>query len=217
MQHSKGTSLSKTSTEPLNNIVLIVLALSCLLQLVGRWRRVTSYPLHVAEAQGGMIGNTTFLLVGGFKDSFNATAREAYSLDTSNEAAGWTRHNDMPSRVGITHAGFAVVNGTKFYMCGGYVGGTPGRHTHRCLVLDPSRPAGKQWSSFRSLPGGGRGGGGMVYDSTLEALIFAGGAQRPVANSYVTVDYNNTWMYSLRSAAPGARWIPKAALSWQPH
>jgi hypothetical protein len=157
-----------------------------------------------------MIGST-FLLISGFKDAYNATTNHTYSLDTTNATAVWVRQDDVPIRSGITHSGHVVARG-QFFMCGGYVGGHPGPHTNRCFVLDLSQPKGLQWKPFPSLPSG-RAGGGLVYDTAMDALIFSGGAQRPVPGSIFAVDYNTTWMYSFR--ALGAKWVRKAPIPYR--
>jgi hypothetical protein len=57
---------------------------------------------------------------------------------------------------------------------------------------------------------GGRAGGGMVYDSTLNALIYSAGATRPIPQKRTALDHSNTWMYSLSN--PTAGWIAKAPM-----
>jgi N-acetylneuraminic acid mutarotase len=78
-------------------------------------------------------------------------------------------------------------------------------------VYDHSQPpgVGKQWSLFAKLPDG-RAGGAMVYDSTLNALIFSGGAKRPIAQKRTAVDYSSTWLYSLSN--PSAGWVARAPM-----
>lgn len=179
-------------------------------KFVGTWSgRNPKYPIHVAEAQGAMIGNTMFL-VSGFSVNYQTTTTRCYAMDTTASRIVWQRMDDLPGTVGTTHAP-SVVIGTKFYMCGGYVGGHPGPQSDKCFVYDNSVAPGnaKQWSSFLSLPDG-RGGGGMVYDTKRNSLIFASGAKRPQAGNAFAVDYNNTWMYSF--ADPSAGWVPKASI-----
>jgi hypothetical protein len=159
----------------------------------------------VAEAQGAMMG-ATLVVVSGFLRRFKQVTRRTYSIDTSRHFPRWRRRDNHPIHLGITHAGSAVV-GTKFYMCGGYVGGHPGPHTDACYVWDSNRPWRKQWSSFAPLPGGGRAGGGMFYDSQLNALFYTAGAQR---HDGITIDFNDTWMYALNDTAAG--WVPKAPI-----
>jgi hypothetical protein len=89
-----------------------------------------------------------------------------------------------------------------------YLGGHPGQATNKCRVFDHSKAPGKgQWSSFPDLPGP-RGGGGMVYDSVRNSLVFAAGATRPVVGSANTIDHPTTWTISL--SEPGAQWVQKA-------
>jgi Galactose oxidase, central domain len=54
--------------------------------------------------------------------------------------------------------------------------------------------SGKQWQEFPSLPDG-RAGASMVYNPDLNALIFAGGAERPVTGKPHAVNFAHTWMY----------------------
>jgi hypothetical protein len=99
------------------------------------------------------------------------------------------------------------------YLCGGYVGGTPGPHTDACLVFDHSKAAGgTQWSSITKLPNTGRAGGGMVYDAASNALYYAAGATRVAGTNHAT-DHNSTWKYSFD--APNDGWIPKAVIPFK--
>jgi hypothetical protein len=117
---------------------------------------------------------------------------------------------------GMTHCAFTALN-NKFYMCGGYAGGNPGGvkglTTDVCLVLDPFKPSGQQWSSttLPKLPQGGQSGGGMVYDTAMNALFVSGGARR--FSGQPTLDVDNTWMYSF--ANPSAGWVAKAPMPYK--
>jgi hypothetical protein len=114
--------------------------------------------------------------------------------------------DDLPAPDGVTHAGFAVV-GQKLYMCGGYLGGNPGPDIPDCFVYDHSVQPGTsgQWSAFQPLPEG-RGGGGMVYDTNRNSLIFAAGADRK-QGSRDTYDPPTTWMYDFDNVSAG--WVQK--------
>jgi hypothetical protein len=83
-----------------------------------------------------------------------------------------------------------------------FIGGHPGPHTDACFVYDHAIApgSGNQWSSLPPLPSG-RSGGGLDYSGTLNALIYAGGAQRD--SNYV--DFPHTWMYVLGSSAGWVR------------
>lgn len=62
------------------------------------------------------------------------------------------------------------------------------------------------WSAFTSLPED-RAGGGLVYNSVDEELIFASGAFRPVPGNAYAVDYATTWTYDLKKlGTPDAEW-----------
>jgi hypothetical protein len=128
------------------------------------------YPINVAEAQGSMIGSD-FVIFSGFKNGYSNATTETYALDMTIADASWRRMDDMPFPQGLTHLGIAVA-GMKAYICGGYVGGSLGTHADNCFIYDHSKLPGfgQQWSSFASVPMGGRSGGGLIYDSTLNAL-----------------------------------------------
>lgn len=174
---------------------------------MGDWQSLKCYRFPIAEAQGAMIDGKNLFIVAGFLSRFKRVTRKTFSLDTSRPRAIWRRRDNHPREGGTTHAGFVVVNNI-FYMCGGYLGGHPGQHTDGCYSFDISKPRRSQWTSFASLPDDGRAGGGLFYDSTANALFFAAGAKRLDG---ITIDYNNTWMYSLDDGNPNASgWISKA-------
>jgi N-acetylneuraminic acid mutarotase len=154
-----------------------------------------------------MIGRD-FVIFSGFKNGYSMATTETYALDMSSTNAQWRRMDDMPFPLGLTHLGIAV-NGMKAYLCGGYVGGSLGTHAGNCFVYDHSKPAGsgQQWTSFAPIPMGGRSGGGMIYDSTMNAIVYAAGSQRPIEGVTDAVDFTNTWMYSLNN--PNAGWVSK--------
>ena len=181
-------------------------------QLLGNWEGANSaatvpYPIQVAEAQGAMIGSD-FVITSGFNGGYSTATPETYALDMFTPNAPWRRMDDMPFPLGLTHLGIAV-KGMKAYVCGGYVGGSLGIHNGSCFEYDHSvAPGSGQWTNFSSIPDGGRSGGGMIYDATLDALIYSAGSQRPKRGSKGAIDFRNTWMYSLQN--PGAGWVPKA-------
>jgi N-acetylneuraminic acid mutarotase len=152
-----------------------------------------------------------FMLVSGYSGNWDFTTPATKMLDVVNPTATWQNLDNHPQPQGITHGAFAVVGGTKFYMCGGYVGGGHGPTTNACYVLDITKPSGQQWASFASLPDRGRAGGGMVYDSATNSLIFAGGAVREFQND-LAKDFNNTWMYSLSNSQNG--WVAQAPIPY---
>jgi len=166
------------------------------------------YPKLLAESQGGVIGDY-LLLTGGFDYSFSETTTDTYKLDLTDPDAAWQKQDSYPLADGITH-GAAVVIGDKFYICGGYLGGHPGPHIPNCFVFDNTVEPGTigQWSALPDMPDG-RGGGGLVHDSTLNALTYAGGAERPNADQWFyfsavyTVDYQNTWTLDLDNLEAG--------------
>jgi len=81
-------------------------------------------------------------------------------------------------------------------------------HIDTCLVYDHGKsPGSGQWSKLPSLPEG-RAGGGMVYDSDTNSLIFSAGAERPKAGDPNAFDYRHTWVLNLGNS--GAGWKAKA-------
>jgi len=151
-----------------------------------------------------MIGND-FVIISGFRGSYRAATAENYALDTTNSNASWRRMDDLPElqSQGITHGAFVVI-GNKFYMCGGYLGGHPGPHIKTCLVYDHSiAPGSGQWGYLPDLPEG-RAGGGMIYDTNSNSLVYAGGAERPNPGSSAdAVDYRHTWKLDLGNLDAG--------------
>lgn len=169
-----------------------------------------AYPIPVAESQGTIIGND-LLLVGGFNNGYGQATNQTWAMDTTSSTVLWRQMDDHPIPTGITHASLAIA-GTKFYMCGGYVGGDPGQATSLCYVFDHSKaPTTGQWSTFAPLPDV-RAGGGLVYNTQRNALYYSGGAMRPQVGVATAVDYNTTWMYSLNN--PSAGWVSKAPIPY---
>jgi Galactose oxidase, central domain len=155
-----------------------------------------------------MIGND-FVIFSGFKNGYANATTETYALNMSEPKAVWKRMDDMPFAQGITHQGLVVV-GTKAFLCGGYIGGSLGMHTDQCFVYDHLNPAGKQWSSFTPLPKGGRSGGAMIYDTRMNAIMYAGGSQRATQGQRVAIDYKDSWLYSFDN--PTAGWVQQSSI-----
>jgi len=144
-----------------------------------------------------MIGDD-FMIVSGFSKDWQSTTKKVFALNVSEKDAIWRRMDNFPGqgRNGITHAATAIVE-NKFFMCGGYVGGNPGPATDRCFEYDHTvKPGNGQWSSLPKLPDA-RAGGGMVYDTNMNALFFSGGAMRPIPNERYAEDKLDTWMLDL--------------------
>lgn len=51
-----------------------------------------------------------------------------------------------------------------------------------------------------------RAGSGMVYDKVNDALIYTGGATRPVDGAAGTIEYTTSWMYYFGDSL--SRWVP---------
>jgi len=72
-----------------------------------------------------------------------------------------------------------------------------------CVVYDNTIAAGNgQWTALPSLPDG-RAGGGMIYDTASNSLVFAGGAERPDPSHPHAVDYQHTWKLNLGNIGAG--------------
>jgi N-acetylneuraminic acid mutarotase len=168
----------------------------------------------VAESQGGLIGND-MVVVSGFSTGWNYTTPKVYAYDTSVRGAQWREMDNIPVPEGLTHTGHVVVNCTKLYMCGGYVGNyTPYNPvpTSDCYQYNHKATAGTQWQKLPSLPGP-RAGGSMHYDQNKNSLTFACGASRSdVKNASTTVDHNDVWELSLDNLAAG--WQTKAPIPY---
>jgi hypothetical protein len=148
---------------------------------------VRPYPLPLAESMGAMIGKD-LVVVSGFDGSFDTVTKKVYALDTTDLNAIWRAMDDVPTAQGFSHAAYSV-NGTILYICGAYVGPSPGPDSQICLKYDHAASTGTQWSFLPPLPGG-RGGSGMFYMKETNSLLFATGAVR---QPDVWVDYNQTW------------------------
>jgi len=162
-------------------------------------------------SQGAIIDGE-FIVNGGYNAERyprlpTATA-ETYVLNVTDPDAAWIRMDDIPIPEGVTHTATAQV-GTKWYLCGGSLGGNPGPDTAECYVYDQEEEpgSGKQWSRLPDLPEK-RSAAGMVYDSTRNALFFAGGAIRPIQNILgiiYSIDKRDHWMLDLNNTEAG--WV----------
>lgn len=173
----------------------------------------TAYPFKLAEAQGMIVGDK-YVIYGGFKDAWITPTAATHTLDLTNPAATWQRDDDIPQPTGLTHGAHIHV-GNKLYNCGGYVGPHPGVHTTQCIVYDSSMPPGARWTTMTPMPvGHGKGGGGMFYNTALNAMYYISGAQRFISasGSLTTRDLNSTFMYSFNNPTDG--WVRKADLPY---
>jgi len=186
-------------------------------QFVGGWEPAKQNPKVLSEAQGAVIGHH-WVIFGGFDTGYDQATADTYALDLDDPNAEWVKQDDYPLAPGITHAANVVVD-SKLYVCGGYLGGHPGPHVEQCFVFDFTISAGTtgQWSSLSDLPAG-RGGGGLTYDTTLNTLTYAGGAERPNAGvtffpildyftRVYTIDYRHAWTLDLNDMAAG--WVER--------
>lgn len=182
------------------------------MKFVGAWEDLAPYPVEAVVAQGTMFGDD-FVIISGFDftnfPSLPTAHVEVYALDVSDPKATWRRMDDCPVSEGITHTATAKV-GSRFYLCGGSIGGNPGPDTDVCYVYDHSIDPGTsgQWSLLTRLPAN-RTAGGMVYDSKRNALYYGGGATHPFSLIAIifSVDHRDHWMLDLGNVEAG--WIPK--------
>jgi hypothetical protein len=223
-----------------------MLSLSCLIvQFIGNWGSSgtnMSYPLQLAEGQGGMLGTDLFI-AGGFVSGFKNCTPACYARNVNVPGAPWRRMDDIPISAGITHGAVAIV-GMKFYMCGGYVfgicfvlhwidlpthrvsphvrsffsfrfvGGHPGPDTAGCFVYNHANIPGGGEPQWTSLPSlpSGRAGGSLVYITAQNALLYTGGAKRTGAQYY---DYQDSWLLPLDlNGGSSAAWIAKPNLPY---
>jgi hypothetical protein len=174
-------------------------------QFIGAWQSLLpNYPFGTNEPHGTLIGND-LLHIMGFINGYSDATTKVYARDVTVFNSPWRRMDDVPTlTTGITHAATVLV-GTKVYLCGGYLGPHPGQHVPHCFVYDHSIApgSGQQWSLFPQLPNNGTAGAGMIYDSTQNALFYAGGGQRINPGDVHPVDLNNTWKYSFNNPSLG--------------
>lgn len=171
-------------------------------QFEGDWEYFTRYPIGLAEGQGGLIGND-LVIVSGFSDNYTHATLESYALNLEDPTAEWRRVDDLPLKMGITHAAYVIVD-TKMYMCGGNFGGFPGETSNDCLLYNHEMSSGSQWSLLPDLPEA-RMGGAMLFDEASNTLIFAGGLNRPPGE--IPQDHDDVWVLSLDDI--GAGWFAK--------
>jgi hypothetical protein len=176
-------------------------------QLIGSWEKWTSYPLPIAESLGAMIGDD-FVVVSGYTGNWGQVTKKVYAYNVKDPAAIWREMDDVPVDIGFSHAAFAV-DGMVMYICGGYIGATPGPHTDKCLKYYHTNEKGKQFEFLPNLPEG-RGGGGLFYMKSSNSLLFSLGAIRPAGNAF---DQRNTWELSLDNL--GAGWQDRQDIPYE--
>ena len=84
----------------------------------------------MAESEGLRIGKDLVVISGFTKTFIGNLSRQVYAYDTTQNplwSSKWRTMDDIPSIIPSTHAGFVLVNDTDLYLCGGYIGGHPGR------------------------------------------------------------------------------------------
>jgi Kelch motif len=183
-------------------------------KFVGGWESVgPKYPFSTDEAEGLIIGND-LVQFSGYTQRFASATNFTYAKDITIPGSAWRRMGNVPVEIALTHVA-SVLIGTKVYICGGYTGISGGRHSPDCFVYDHSLPPGPgQWSTtaIPSLPHGGTGGAGMIYDAASNSLFYTGGAQRFSLGSKEATDLTNTFKYSFSD--PSVGWVPSTPLPY---
>jgi hypothetical protein len=151
---------------------------------------------------GAMIGKD-FVVVSGFTGNWDKVTKKVYALDTTDSKAVWREMDEVPTSQGFSHAAFAV-DGLTMYICGQYVGPSPGPDAPTCLKYEHGASKGKQWSFLPDLPDG-RGGGGMFYLKETNSLLYSTGAIRHGGN---WIDFKSTWELKLSNIRDGWKTLP---------
>jgi N-acetylneuraminic acid mutarotase len=136
------------------------------------------------------------VLVSGFTGGFSKVTQKVYAYNTRDPQATWREMDDVPVE-GFSHAGFAV-DGLTMYICGAYVGPSPGPESKVCLKFTPAAPKGQQFVRLPDMPEG-RGGGGLNHIKETNSLVYAAGATR----STQTIDSNRTFELDLDNLDAG--------------
>jgi hypothetical protein len=163
------------------------------------------YPIPIGESQGGMVGNS-FYVVSGFSGSFSTLTKRVYGFDTTNPNAEWVRMDDVPVPA-FSHSSYAV-DGQYMYICGAYVGPTPGPDSDICLKFTPNNGSGSQWSFLPKMPIS-RGGGGLLHIQATNSLLYATGSTRRGS----TVDYQDVYELFLDNLSAG--WIERQDIPYK--
>ena len=144
---------------------------------------------------GAMVGDD-MVLVSGFSGSFSKVTKKVYAYNTRDPKATWREMDDVPVP-GFSHASYAV-DGLILYICGAYVGRTPGPDSKVCLKFTPASPKGKQWIRLPDMPEG-RGGGGLNHIKETNSLVYSAGATR----TGKTIDFQTTFELDLDNLSAG--------------
>jgi hypothetical protein len=151
---------------------------------------------------GAMIGDD-FVIVSGFFDGFDGVTKKVYALKTTDPTAVWREMDEVPTDQGFSHAAYSI-KGTVMFVCGAYVGPTPGPDSPICLQYDHSAPTGQQWDFLPELPDG-RGGGSLHYLEETNSIMFSTGAIRGDGK---WEDMDNVWELSLDNIDAGWKDLP---------
>jgi N-acetylneuraminic acid mutarotase len=129
-----------------------------------------------------------------------------YAYNTKDPSAKWREMDEVPVP-GFSHASYAV-DKTIMYVCGAYVGPTPGPDSRICLKYNHNAPKGQQWSRLPDMPES-RGGGGLNHIKETNSLLYSGGATR----RGMTIDYNTTFELDLDNLSAG--WVYRQPLPYK--
>jgi hypothetical protein len=151
---------------------------------------------------GAMIGDD-LVVVSGFDDGFDGVTKRVYALKTSDPTADWREMDPVPTDDGFSHAAYSVKD-SIMYICGAYVGPSPGPDSPICLKYNHAAAKGKQWSYLPELPDG-RGGGSLHYLEETNSLMFSTGAIRSDGS---WEDMDNVWELSLNNVNAGWKDLP---------
>lgn len=155
------------------------------------WESRAAAPIGRSEGQGAVVGGRLYVF-GGFSVGLTTTARS----DVYDPATGvWSRLPDMPEQ--LTHS-TAVVDGSRIWLVGGYVGNHPGPSTTSVWVFDTAT---RSWARGPSLPQARGAGAASLLGRQLH---FFGGSTRI---SGVTTDRPEHWSLDLDG---GTTWQRRA-------
>ncbi|PXF43252.1 Kelch-like protein terF [Gracilariopsis chorda] len=169
------------------------------------WSSQANYPLPLLESAGGMLrtkdGKNLLMVAGGYFDNADLhTTKEAYVLNVDEEKGVWERVPDMPRH--LTHCAQVLVE-DRMYLCGGFLSKAPGRSVGSCYMFSYGE---RKWETIPKLPLA-VGGGGMVYISQLDSLLFSSGMIRQ-QDEWHGIDSTHSYMLDLKNM--GAGWVRKA-------
>lgn len=170
MQLDRGTALNATASvtitaslagHPAVTDQAVITLRSSLLQ--SPWEAQADAPVTAFMRGAGAALDDYAYVIGGQNNSASSGKAARYRPST-----GWQALDDKPTPAANIDA--AELNG-KIYVAGGYGGGT---RLDTLEVLDPSQPAGEQWSTIAANLPAGVSGGAMA--AACDKIYFMGGS-----------------------------------------